>query len=226
MHSHVNSLRGQLLICWRTFVVIKSRARPRGKYTDYWEFFVSRCQLPQRSTNSWGLKVTSGTFTMKRSITSCVILQWKAGVSSHRWMRSTRIMCYTLCLTQLCHTQLYATISFLHEPAQGYIHWHLTSLKYSNRFWLIAPFGVLNKKEIQSSDFSTKLNRCTPKESGKNIFVKAWEGKVERDHSAPSAEERYCVQIRIRLLIAPVQNQNLTAKEVSREFFPVWPRER
>jgi len=36
-------------------------------------------------------------------------------------------------------------------------------------------FRVLNKKEVQSSDFSAELNRCVLKENGKKAFVKAWE---------------------------------------------------
>jgi CRISPR-associated protein Cas1 len=89
------------------------------------------------------------------------------------------MMCYTLCLTQLYHTQLNPTISFLHEP--GTRRYSL-ALDLAEIFKPILVdrtiFRVLNKKEIQSSDFSMELNRCTLKESGKRAFIKAWEERL------------------------------------------------
>lgn len=89
------------------------------------------------------------------------------------------MMCYTLCLSQLYHTQLNPTISFLHEP--GARRYSL-ALDMAEIFKPILVdriiFRVLNKKEIQSSDFSSDLNRCLLKESGKKVFVKAWEEKL------------------------------------------------
>jgi CRISP-associated protein Cas1 len=89
------------------------------------------------------------------------------------------MMCYSLCLSQLYHTQLNPTISFLHEP--GTRRYSL-ALDLAEIFKPILVdrtiFRVLNKKEIQASDFSSELNRCTLKESGKRIFVKAWEERL------------------------------------------------
>lgn len=89
------------------------------------------------------------------------------------------MMCYALCLSQLYHTQLNPTISFLHEP--GTRRYSL-ALDLAEIFKPVLVdrtiFRVLNKKEIQSSDFSVELNRCTLKDSGKKAFVKAWEEKL------------------------------------------------
>jgi CRISPR-associated protein Cas1 len=89
------------------------------------------------------------------------------------------MMCYSLCLSQLYHTQLNPTISYLHEP--GARRYSL-ALDLAEIFKPILVdrtiFRVLNKKEIQSSDFSIELNRCTLKESGKKAFVKAWEERL------------------------------------------------
>lgn len=89
------------------------------------------------------------------------------------------MMCYSLCLTQLYHTQLNPTISFLHEP--GTRRYSL-ALDLAEIFKPILVdriiFRVLNKKEIQSSDFSLELNRCILKESGRRAFVKAWEERL------------------------------------------------
>lgn len=89
------------------------------------------------------------------------------------------MMCYTLCLTQLYHTQLNATISFLHEP--GARRYSL-ALDLAEIFKPVLVdrtiFRVLNKKEIRSSDFARELNRCTLTGPGKKAFVKAWEEKL------------------------------------------------
>lgn len=89
------------------------------------------------------------------------------------------MMCYSLCLTQLYHTQLNPTISFLHEP--GTRRYSL-ALDIAEIFKPILVdriiFRVLNKKEIQSSDFSLELNRCILKDSGRKSFVRAWEERL------------------------------------------------
>ncbi len=89
------------------------------------------------------------------------------------------MMCYSLCLGQLYHTQLNPTISFLHEP--GYRRYSL-ALDIAEIFKPILVdrliFRVLNKKEIQSTDFDTNLNSTTLKESGKKTFVRAFEEKI------------------------------------------------
>lgn len=89
------------------------------------------------------------------------------------------MMCYSLCLSQLYHTQLNPTISFLHEP--GARRYSL-ALDLAEIFKPILVdrtiFRVLNKKELKSSDFSPELNRCVLKESGKKAFVKAWEERL------------------------------------------------
>lgn len=89
------------------------------------------------------------------------------------------MMCYTLCLSQLYHTQLNPTISFLHEP--GARRYSL-ALDLAEIFKPILVdrtiFRVLNKKEVQSSDFSPELNRCILKESGKKAFIRAWEERL------------------------------------------------
>lgn len=89
------------------------------------------------------------------------------------------MMCYSLCLSQLYNTQLNPTISYLHEPGTRR---HSLALDLAEIFKPILVdrtiFRVLNKKEIQSSDFSMELNRCMLKESGKRVFVKAWEERL------------------------------------------------
>lgn len=89
------------------------------------------------------------------------------------------MICYTLCLSTIYHTQLNPTISFLHEP--GYRRYSL-ALDIAEIFKPILVdrliFRVLNKKEIQSDDFDSKLNGCYLAAAGKKIFLKVWEEKL------------------------------------------------
>jgi CRISPR-associated protein Cas1 len=89
------------------------------------------------------------------------------------------MMCYTLCLGQIYHTQLNPTISYLHEP--GTRRYSL-ALDLAEIFKPILVdrtiFRVLNKKEVQEKDFEVKLNGCVLKESGKKAFVRAFEERL------------------------------------------------
>ena len=90
------------------------------------------------------------------------------------------MMCYTLCLDMIYHTQLNPTISFLHEP--GTRRYSL-ALDLAEIFKPILVdrtiFRVLNKKEIQVKDFDLKLNSCIMKDSGKKAFIKAFEERLQ-----------------------------------------------
>lgn len=89
------------------------------------------------------------------------------------------MMCYTLCLTQLYHTQMNPTISFLHEPGTRRYSLALDMAEIFKPILVDRTiFRVLNKKELQASDFSRELNRCILKDSGKKCFVKAWEERL------------------------------------------------
>jgi CRISPR-associated protein Cas1 len=90
------------------------------------------------------------------------------------------MLCYTLCLDQIYHTQLNPTISFLHEP--GYRRYSL-ALDIAEIFKPILVdrliFALLNKKQIQSKDFDHQLNSCLLKDSGRKVFLKAWDEKLK-----------------------------------------------
>lgn len=88
-------------------------------------------------------------------------------------------MCYTLCLDMIYHTQLNPTISFLHQPGERR---YSLALDLAEVFKPILAdrliFSLLNKKQIQPSDFDTRLNSCLLKESGRKTVVKAWDEKL------------------------------------------------
>lgn len=89
------------------------------------------------------------------------------------------MMCYTLCLDMIYHTQLNPTISFLHQP--GFRRFSL-ALDMAEVFKpLLADrliFALLNKKVIQKNDFDHRLNYCLLKSSGQKKVVKAWDEKL------------------------------------------------
>ncbi|TVR78894.1 MAG: type I-B CRISPR-associated endonuclease Cas1 [Saprospirales bacterium] len=89
------------------------------------------------------------------------------------------MMCYTLALDQLYHTQLNPTISFLHEP--GFRRYSL-ALDLAEVFKPVLVdrviFRVLNKREIQASHFQREVKGCTLNETGKKTFIKVWEEKA------------------------------------------------
>lgn len=90
------------------------------------------------------------------------------------------MMCYSVCLDQIYHTQLNPTISFLHEP--GARRYSL-ALDISEIFKPLLVdrtiFSVLNKKQLQASDFRQELNRCVLKDSGRQTFVRAFEERLK-----------------------------------------------
>lgn len=96
------------------------------------------------------------------------------------------MMCYSLCLGQIYHTQLNPTISFLHEP--GFRRYSL-ALDIAEIFKPIIVdrtiFRVLNKKEIQSKDFDRNLNSCLLNPAGKKAFVKVWEERINETFKHP-----------------------------------------
>lgn len=90
------------------------------------------------------------------------------------------MMCYTQCLKAIHQTQLNPTISYLHTPGERR---YSLCLDISEVFKPIiidrVIFRVLNRKEIQERHFDKNFNRCLLNDSGKKIFVKAIEDKLE-----------------------------------------------
>lgn len=89
------------------------------------------------------------------------------------------MMCYTLCLRAIQQTQLNPTISYLHTPGERR---YSLALDIAEIFKPIIVdrviFKVLNKKEIQTKHFDKKLNKCLLNTTGKKIFVKAIEDRL------------------------------------------------
>lgn len=104
------------------------------------------------------------------------------------------MMCYTLCLDMIYHTQLNPTISFLHQPGERR---YSLALDLAEIFKPILVdrlmFSLLNKKRIQASDFDKNLNNCLLKEGGRKKVVEAWDEKLNETikHRAISRSVSY-----------------------------------
>ncbi|MBA3648780.1 MAG: type I-B CRISPR-associated endonuclease Cas1 [Chitinophagales bacterium] len=89
------------------------------------------------------------------------------------------MMCYSLCLGQIYHTQLNPTISFLHEPGARRYSLALDLAEIFKPLLVDRTiFTVLNKKQLQADDFRIELNRCIMKDAAKKTFVKAFEERI------------------------------------------------
>ncbi len=91
------------------------------------------------------------------------------------------MMCYTLTLDQIYHTQLNPTISFLHEP--GTRRYSL-ALDLAEIFKPILVdrtiFKLLNRNELKASHFEQRLGGCYLKETGKKIFIQSFEERLRK----------------------------------------------
>ncbi|MEQ8239200.1 MAG: type I-B CRISPR-associated endonuclease Cas1b [Cyclobacteriaceae bacterium] len=89
------------------------------------------------------------------------------------------MMCYTLCMDQIYHTQLSPTISYLHEPGVRRFSLALDLAEIFKPLLVDRTiFRIINKKEIKKSDFDHKTNHITLRESGRKAFVRAWEERL------------------------------------------------
>ncbi len=88
--------------------------------------------------------------------------------------------CYQLCMGQIYHTQLNPTISFLHEP--GARRYSL-ALDLAEVFKPVIVdrviFKLLNQKQIQAKHFDKNLNACYLSNTGRKIFLKAWDERLK-----------------------------------------------
>jgi CRISPR-associated protein Cas1 len=110
------------------------------------------------------------------------------------------MVCYTLCLDQIYHTQLNPTISFLHEPGERR---YSLALDLAEIFKPILVdrliFTLLNKKQIQAKDFDRQLNSCLLKESGKKTFMKAWDERLKETIKHRSLQKHVSYKYLVRL---------------------------
>ena len=90
------------------------------------------------------------------------------------------MMCYTVCIDQIYHTQLNPTISFLHEPGVRRFSLALDIAEIFKPLLVDRTiFSVLNKKIIQTNDFRQDTNRCVLKDSARKTFTQHFEDRLK-----------------------------------------------
>lgn len=89
-------------------------------------------------------------------------------------------LCYTLTLSEIYRTPLSPLISFLHEPGERR---YSLSLDIAEIFKPILCdrliFKLVNNGELRPQHFDERLNFCYLKESGRKVFLQAWDERLK-----------------------------------------------
>lgn len=133
------------------------------------------------------------------------------------------MLCYTLALDQIYHTQLTPTISFLHEP--GYRRFSL-ALDIAEVFKPILVdrtiFRVLNKKEIQNRHFDRQSHGCFLSQSGRQQFLRAWEEKLSETIQHRTLKKKVSYKHLVRLECYKISKYILGIEEQYKPFRIWW----
>lgn len=90
-------------------------------------------------------------------------------------------MCYTLCLDAIYNSQLNPTVSFLHEPGTRRFSLALDMAEIFKPILVDRLiFRLCNKRELRSQHIDFIDDACFLSESGRKVFVKAWEEKLQQ----------------------------------------------
>ncbi|WP_392486915.1 type I-B CRISPR-associated endonuclease Cas1b [Haloimpatiens sp. FM7315] len=108
---------------------------------------------------------------------------------------------YAKTITAIYNTHLDQRISFLHEPSEGRFS---LSLDVSEVFKPIIVFRTIfelvNKRQLQiAKHFDKNLNYCLLNEEGRNIFIKAFEERMETVFLQPKLKRKITYRTAIKL---------------------------
>lgn len=108
---------------------------------------------------------------------------------------------YTKTISSIYRTHLDQRISFLHEPSEGRFS---LSLDISEVFKPVIVyktiFDLVNNKKIQvSKHFDKKVNYCLLNEEGRNVFITAFEERMESVFNHPKLKRRVSYRTAIKL---------------------------
>lgn len=108
---------------------------------------------------------------------------------------------YTTTISQIYRTHLDQRISFLHEPSENRFS---LSLDISEIFKPIIVyktiFDLVNNRKIRVEEhFEKKLNYCILNEEGRNIFIKAFEKRIESTYQHTRLKRKVSYRTTIKL---------------------------
>ncbi|MBP1888789.1 CRISPR-associated protein Cas1 [Clostridium moniliforme] len=108
---------------------------------------------------------------------------------------------YTKTISSIYRTHLDQRISFLHEPSEGRFS---LSLDISEVFKPVIVyrtiFDLVNRKMLKvDKHFDRKVNYCLLNEEGRNIFIKAFEERLESVFAHPKLKRKISYKTAIKL---------------------------
>lgn len=108
---------------------------------------------------------------------------------------------YTKTISAIYRTHLDQRISFLHEPSEGRFS---LSLDISEAFKLVIVYKTIfdlvnNKKITVAKHFDKKVNYCLLNEEGRNIFISAFEERLESVFIHPTLKRKVSYRTAIKL---------------------------
>lgn len=90
------------------------------------------------------------------------------------------MLCYAACLSMIYHTQLNPTISFLHEPGARRYSLALDMAEIFKPILIDRLiFRMVNKRQLQPSDFRMEVGGCVMKESARKRFLQAFDESLK-----------------------------------------------
>lgn len=128
---------------------------------------------------------------------------------------------YSTILTEIYHTQLNPTISYLHEPSERRFSLCLDLAEVFKP--LLADrviFKLVNKKMIGKEKFRKEFNYCLLNDEGKRIFLQAWDGKLRTTITHRRLKRKISYQRLIRLECYKLIKHLLGEKEY--RAFRIW----
>ncbi|MEM4736187.1 MAG: type I-B CRISPR-associated endonuclease Cas1b [Candidatus Thorarchaeota archaeon] len=107
---------------------------------------------------------------------------------------------YSVVLTQLYHTQLDPSISFLHEPLERRFSLALDiSEVFKPGFVDVTIFRVLNTRTLSEDDFERDLNYCVLNEEGRRKFLLEFDALLRTTVKHPGLRRNVSNELLIRL---------------------------
>lgn len=132
-------------------------------------------------------------------------------------------LCYTVCLDAIYNSQLNPTVSYLHEP--GYRRFSL-ALDVSEIFKPILVdrliFKLCNRREIREQHFEFVDDACFLSESGRKVFVKAWEERLQQSIHHRDLDRDVSYRHLVRLECYKLSKHLLGMDETYRAFRSWW----
>lgn len=132
-------------------------------------------------------------------------------------------LCYTVALDAIYHTQLNPTISFLHEAG---VRRFSLALDLAEIFKPILVdrtiFTLLNRKMLKSIDFDFTLNGCLLKDSGRKVFLRAFEERLHETIKHRTLKRTVSYKYLVRLECYKLVKYLLGVDEVYKPFKIWW----